>query len=279
MVAWYLPTLTDTARDLRRLVAASELKVDGLAVDIEATNIDDVPERTRRLVELSQPAPRRDRRRAADRRDHPVGGAPAGGEPGVLARLPLGRDRADLRPSSCRWRTGRSDPASSATAAATSATTSTASARRPDETDLPIHVIGGIADGVTSADLDGMVAALESRGAIGGSLYDWATSSEDQWQRLAPLRTLRVFDPTPTGGRRGPFLVGDAPGFVLRRGWCSSTKLPAGRRGTPGGPSRRVRGRSPSRPRRSRSSGHGGVEVVDLEGEVLTEAGGDQTPR
>src|SRR3546814_13675385 len=53
VVAWYLPTLVDPATDLRRLVAASELDVDGLGVDIESVEIADPAERTRRLVELS----------------------------------------------------------------------------------------------------------------------------------------------------------------------------------------------------------------------------------
>src|SRR3546814_3501889 len=50
VVAWYLQTLVDTATDLRRLVAASELDVDGLGVDNESVEIADPEERTRRRV-------------------------------------------------------------------------------------------------------------------------------------------------------------------------------------------------------------------------------------
>src|SRR3546814_4053164 len=53
VVAWYLPTLVDPATDLPRLVAASDLDVDGLGVDIESVEIADPAERTRRLLELS----------------------------------------------------------------------------------------------------------------------------------------------------------------------------------------------------------------------------------
>ncbi|MGH9186079.1 MAG: hypothetical protein ACRD0U_09740, partial [Acidimicrobiales bacterium] len=54
VVAWYLPALDDPATDLRRLVAAAQLPVDGLAVDIEyRSGAFDVTERNRRLVELS----------------------------------------------------------------------------------------------------------------------------------------------------------------------------------------------------------------------------------
>ena len=55
--------------------------------------------------------------------------------------------------------------------------------------DIPIHVIGGIADEATADQVQGMLRAIEAReGVIGASLYDWATSSPDQWAVLAPLR-------------------------------------------------------------------------------------------
>ena len=59
--------------------------------------------------------------------------------------------------------------------------------------DIPIHVIGGIADEATVEQVQGMLQAIEARnGVIGGSLYDWATSSPDQW---AALRVLRERNP------------------------------------------------------------------------------------
>jgi hypothetical protein len=54
--------------------------------------------------------------------------------------------------------------------------------------DIPIHVIGGIADAVSVEQVEGMVRALADGGAIGGSLYDWATSSDALWEAMAPLR-------------------------------------------------------------------------------------------
>jgi hypothetical protein len=55
--------------------------------------------------------------------------------------------------------------------------------------DVPIHVIGGIADAIAVADVDGMVRAATSRDVLGGSLYDWATSADAQWAAMAPLRS------------------------------------------------------------------------------------------
>ncbi len=36
-----------------------------------------------------------------------------------------------------------------------------------------------------------MVAAIDAHAAPGGGLYDWATSTPEQWAALAPLRDLQ----------------------------------------------------------------------------------------
>src|SRR3546814_19346028 len=81
VVAWYLPTLVDPATDLRRLVAASELDVDGLGVDIESVEIADPAERTRRLGELSH-----DLRAEIGAGKHPTAHTPTAVHPEVLTR-------------------------------------------------------------------------------------------------------------------------------------------------------------------------------------------------
>ena len=53
VVAWYLPTFENTDTDLRKLLAAAALPVDGLGVDIESLHAGDDADRTRRLLELS----------------------------------------------------------------------------------------------------------------------------------------------------------------------------------------------------------------------------------
>jgi hypothetical protein len=64
-----------------------------------------------------------------------------------------------------------------------------AASGRPD---LPVHVIGGLAEGTTSQDLAGMREAVRSLHAIGGSLYDWNSSTPTQWRDLQPLTALRT---------------------------------------------------------------------------------------
>lgn len=190
VVAWYLPTFVDLDEDLRRLVAAAELPVDGLGVDIEAVTVDDPVERTRRLLELT------DLLRAELGDDKAIAAVTLSavhlevvntdfwpGYPWVElaerydAILPMAYwsiRRGDLREGGRyigenidRIRTLTGDP------------------------DIPIHPIGGIADGISPADVDAMLAAITERGAMGGSLYDWDTSTPEQWTTLRPLTDLR----------------------------------------------------------------------------------------
>ncbi|MCD9622847.1 hypothetical protein [Rhabdothermincola salaria] len=186
VVAWYLPTLEDIDVDLERLLASAELDVDGLAVDIESTTIEDPVERNARLAELN------DGLRAA-LPDQVLGGI-------TLSAVHVQEVNPDFWPDfpwvdiaetydvvlpmtywSIRlpeWQDGNRyvgeniDRIRAATG----------------DPDLPIHVIGGIADGATVAEVQGMLEAIEARdGVLGASLYDWATSSPPQWTVLGAL--------------------------------------------------------------------------------------------
>lgn len=55
-------------------------------------------------------------------------------------------------------------------------------ATRPGE---PIHVIGGLASKSGAGQVQGYVSALQDYGAIGGSLYDLATTGPSLWPPLA----------------------------------------------------------------------------------------------
>ena len=55
--------------------------------------------------------------------------------------------------------------------------------------DAPVHSIGGIGDTSTPEQIAAMVQASVERGAIGGSIYDYRTTAEDQWDRLRGLRS------------------------------------------------------------------------------------------
>jgi hypothetical protein len=190
VVAWYLPTFVDPAKDLRRLVAASELPVDGLGVDIEATTVTDPAVRNQRLLELT-----------AALRDEV-------GDDKVLAAITLTPVHLqvvnpdfwpdypwaqigaayDVIVPMAYWSLRTGDLRAGDRYVGETIDRIRASVGRDD---VPIHVVGGIADEVTPADVEGMLAALTERGAIGGSLYDWNTSTPELWEVLQPLRALR----------------------------------------------------------------------------------------
>ncbi|MBA2280939.1 MAG: hypothetical protein M3527_00225 [Actinomycetota bacterium] len=191
VVAWYLPTLTDVDDDLRRLEAAAELRVDGLAVDIETTAVEDVAERNRRLLDLSE------RLRAAVPAERPIGAITLSAvhiqvvNPAFWPEYPWAELAAtyDVIMPMAYWSIRRGELQEGGRYVGENIERIRASTGDPD---IPIHVVGGIADGVTDADLTAMVAAIEDGGAIGGSLYDWVTSEPEHWSTLGTLMALRA---------------------------------------------------------------------------------------
>ena len=188
VVAWYLPTFVDPATDLRRLLAAVDLGVDGLAVDIESRDVAGHAERSRRLVELS----------AALRRAVPevslgaVVFPPVAMEvvnPGFWPGFPW----AELAPLYDVWipmsyqsfRTEASGLRDGYRYTAENIDRLRADLGDPS---APVHSVGGIADATTPQDVAGMVAASGERGALGGSLYDWRTTGAELWPELQAFR-------------------------------------------------------------------------------------------
>ena len=189
VVAWFLPTLEDPQRDLRRLLAIAELPVDGLAVDIESTKVTDAAERSRRMVALSTAL------RAA------LPGQVLGGivlEPVLMedvnANYWPGYPWAGLAPNYDVWlpmaywtnRVGQWRDAYTYTAANIDRVRA-----HLGQPDAPVHALGGIGDGTTAADLAGFRQAAAERGAIGASIYDHRTTTAEHWPELRPIAGLR----------------------------------------------------------------------------------------
>ncbi|HEV2785854.1 MAG TPA: hypothetical protein VGV67_05665 [Solirubrobacteraceae bacterium] len=191
VVGWYLPTLVDIEADLARLEAMSDLVedgagLDGIAVDIEARDVADVDERNRRLIALSQAL------RAS--RAEPIGAIVL--PPVVIDEINTGYwprfPWAELAPLYDVWlpmaywtnrpaETTYRDPA---LYTAENARRVRAYVGAPD---APVHIIGGIGDATTAEDLRLFVPAADEAGAIGLSLYDWATADLHQWQLLGEV--------------------------------------------------------------------------------------------
>ncbi len=188
VVAWYLPTLEDLDNDLLRIEASVGLPVDGLAIDIEAHNVRDVRERNRRLIELSE------RVRAAwpDRTIGAIVLPPVQLEVVNEAYWPNFPYR-EIAPSYDVWLTmgyWTDRKASSSHREAYGYTSENIRRLRNNlgQPDALVHPVGGIADKTTLEDIDGYLRAVLESGSIGGSLYDWRTTSPRAWPALSSLR-------------------------------------------------------------------------------------------
>jgi hypothetical protein len=52
---------------------------------------------------------------------------------------------------------------------------------------VPVHVIGGVADAISTEDVNDFVAAAAKAGVYGGSLYDYLSTKPEYWAPLAKL--------------------------------------------------------------------------------------------
>lgn len=185
VVGWYLPMLEDVHTDFRRLMAATTLPIDGLGVDIESLAIGDPGLRTHLLLTLSNAL----RDALGDRAMSAITPSAVHLQvvnPSFWPGFPwpeLGATYDVIVPMSYwsvrrpEWRAGERYVAENIDRI-----------RAVTRPDMPIHVAGGIADQATLDDVAGMVRAIQSRGILGGSLYDWNTSHPGQWDLLRLLR-------------------------------------------------------------------------------------------
>lgn len=183
VVAWYMPTHDDQEADVRRLVAAANLPVDGVCVNIESTNQPDIELRNQRLLDLSYRL-----RRSTAKSMSAVVIPPVVTEhlnrnywPDFPWRQLSGTYDVWMpmaywsnRTPDSGWRDGYHYIAEN-TALIRSLT------GRPD---AAVHPVGGIANEVTVAEVDAMAQALHDTGAIGGSVYDYATTADALWPSL-----------------------------------------------------------------------------------------------
>src|SRR5262245_36560353 len=198
VVSWYLPGFTSYSRDLRRSLAAVRFKTprgqrfDSCGLDIQSSDLGNVKLRNSRLLRLSRAI-----RRAAGP-DYPLSAiipSPRGMQllpkywPGfpyaALAEiydafLPMGY-------YSYRTRTLRG-------AYDYTVRNVTIIRRRTGDPNVPIHLIGGVADASTAAQARGFVRAARECGVIGASLYDWGTTTAAHWSILNAIKR----PPAPT---------------------------------------------------------------------------------
>jgi len=189
IVAWYLPSFANVVRDLRRSLAAVRFRspkgeaFDSFALDIEAKVVPSAAKRSVRLLGLSRAL------RKAVGPDYPLGAiipAPRGMDlnPKYWPGFPyegLAKSYDVFMPMgyfTYRTKTG------AATRAYTEANAELLRARAGDE-GLAVHLVGGLAGSATVAQVRAFAAAAADEGALGASLYDYATTSAAQWRVLS----------------------------------------------------------------------------------------------
>jgi hypothetical protein len=193
VVAWYVPGFTHLDRDLNWSMAAIRFsspageRFDGFGLDIEVTEVADDRLRAERVVELSE------RIRDAAGTSYPL----AAIVPNPLrspSYWPVFPDRAlaeiyDAYLPMTYWSYHVGGEAQ------THGYVSRALAevrRNTARLDLPVHVIGGIADAAGAAEIGAFVRAANEAGVVGASLYDVDTSGAEDW---AALKALRFAEP------------------------------------------------------------------------------------
>ena len=191
VVGWYLPGHTNPALDTRRALAMLSFRtptgglLDGVALDIESTKLGNVALRSRRAVALAQ----RVRQAAPQTPLAIIPFNPRGLErhPHTWPRFPWAQLAATADAFAPMIYTSGSVKGFDATYGYV---TRALRLLRTDtgEPDVPIHVIGGVANGLGSAELAGFAAAVADDGStIGVSLYDWTTTRSSEWAALSTL--------------------------------------------------------------------------------------------
>jgi len=192
VIAWYLPSFKDLDSDFRRSMAAIEFETargerfDGFALDIESGEVASVERRNARLLELS-----RDLRTAVGR-NYALG-----------AIVPDDRSTA---PSRSLWprfpyrsvaqiydvflpmaySTFRvKGPRAVRTYIRDNVTRIRARTGRPR---VPVHIIAGLADGLSPAEAGAVADGATAARAWGASFYHFGLSGPEEWAALKRLR-------------------------------------------------------------------------------------------
>lgn len=192
VVAWYLPGFRDVAIDASRALAAIDLttpagnRFTGFALDIESPAVRDVTTRTRRLLQLSATL------RASAGGAYPLGAivpSPAGMQrSGFWQGFPwtkLARTYDTIMPMT--YFTYRTHGEVGAQSYAAKAIHLVRTWVGNDE--VPIHMIGGIAQDASTAETQGFVRGVQAQGLIGASYYTWPGITDGQWAALAQVPT------------------------------------------------------------------------------------------
>jgi hypothetical protein len=189
VVAWYLPSFAKPAQDARRSLAAIRFRsakgerFDSFALDIEASLVKPASLRNKRLLRLSA------RLRAAVGRRYALGAiipSPVGmrRHRAYWPHFPyrqLARSYNIFLPMAYATDAGiRGSKATRAYNASDVAVIRT----RTGKPHVPIHLIGGLANAMGTAETTGFMQAVADCGPVGYSLYDFPSTRQAAWKAL-----------------------------------------------------------------------------------------------
>jgi hypothetical protein len=191
IVSWYLPSLNNPQRDLRRSLAAIQRTTasggtfDSFGLDIEAAVVTDPSLRTQRVLQLSAEI------RSAVGTSYPLSAiipSPRGMQrrPDYWPGFPFSQltEYYDVFQPMSYFAYRTNGPAGAYKYIADNI--SIVRTKTGDK-QIPIHIIGGIADDTSGPEVRGMVHAARERGILGTSLYDFDTSGPEDWRELAKM--------------------------------------------------------------------------------------------
>jgi hypothetical protein len=194
VIAWYLPSFTDPDVDFRRSMASVRFRTkrgqsfDGFGLDIEATLVDDVSLRKKRMIALSQ------RIRNAVGGSYSLGAivpSPKGmrhvpeywGPVGAFPWRKLNEIYDAIVPMSYfSWRVE-----GMRAVYRYNAFNIRLIRKETGDPKVPVHLIGGISGESTAAEVRAFVRALRTFGSPGGSLYSFGTTDRKQWRELRKI--------------------------------------------------------------------------------------------
>ena len=222
VVAWYLPSFSSMRKDLRRSMAAIRFRTprghrfDSFGLDIEAPIVKPISERKERMLRLSR------RIRNAAGASYPLSGiipSPYGmkrvpwywGHPRNFPYEKLARIYDVLVPMS--YFTNRTSGMRQAHDY--NKFNIRFIRRHSGNRQVPLHPIGGIADSASGNETKGYVRAVREHGVLGGSFYDFATTSREDWAQLRRIPVNPRQSPAlPVKLRTSGYLppIGNVPG-------------------------------------------------------------------
>jgi hypothetical protein len=190
VVAWYLPSFLYPAQDTRAALAAIRFRsakgerFDSFALDIEASLVRSVPLRSTRLLQLSATL------RAAVGRGYPLGAiipSPVG-----IRRHPTYWPRFPYRSLAhyynvflpMAYATDRHIRGVGPTRAYNAADVAIIR-ERTGKPNVPIHLIGGIANAMGPRETAGFMQAVADCSVLGYSLYAFSVTRQATWKALA----------------------------------------------------------------------------------------------